>query len=620
MTGEQLATFLKSMDGSQIKSIELSTNRSARDDAEGTAGIINITMKKNRLEGFNGTFVASAAQGEKFRANSSVNLNYKKNNSTIFGNYAYTDDGRLSTFDIERLIVNGTEQTAFDQSSKLINQDRTHNYKVGIEQKTSDRNVFMLQFSGNNNTDRMNNPSTTLMGRDFGSIDSLMQTNSLSLEKFNRYSFNANNEFSIDTTGKKLSMDIDYSFFKTNQDVNYDYHTYFPDMSYIYDPEYEQSLSDVDIRILATKADYVQPLWKGNIETGLKYSNVASDNSIDFEQLIADSWQNNAQRSNTFKYTEQIMAGYFDYSTQVKKIGIKVGLRGEYTLSDGVSPTENKQVKRDYFDLFPSASLSYNASENHIFALGYSRKVSRPNYRFLNPFEYYLDKRTSQRGNPYLNPQYTHGFTLNYTLYKMFNIALGHDLTRDAMVESMGQDQELKTTWVTRENLGRQNTSYINLTIPARIGTFWTMYNNLTGIYMHFKGPIAGYEISQGSAFLQGNSTSTFKINKAVSAELAMRYNSPFLYNVYKIDGRFNTDIGLTYNLSDNRSSLKLAVTDVFHSNHNNLSTDFEEFNSKIYQYHDSQTVRLTFNYKFGNLKQTIRRRDNTSDEKERAL
>jgi hypothetical protein len=188
------------------------------------------------------------------------------------------------------------------------------------------------------------------------------------------------------------------------------------------------------------------------------------------------------------------------------------------------------------------------------------------------------------------------------------------------MVESMGQDQELKTTWVTRENLGRQNTSYINLTIPARIGTFWTMYNNLTGIYMHFKGPIAGYEISQGSAFLQGNSTSTFKINKAVSAELAMRYNSPFLYNVYKIDGRFNTDIGLTYNLSDNRSSLKLAVTDVFHSNHNNLSTDFEEFNSKIYQYHDSQTVRLTFNYKFGNLKQTIRRRDNTSDEKERAL
>lgn len=620
MTGEQLATFLKSMDGSQIKSIELSTTRSARDDAEGTAGVINITMKKSRLEGFNGTFVASAAHGERFRGNTSVNLNYKKNGTTLFGNYGYTDDKTLSVFSIERLIVNGAEQTAFDQSARFLRRDLTHNYRAGVEQKTSDRNVLTVQFSGNNKAELLDNPSTTLMGRDFGVIDSLMKTDSRSDEQFNRYTFNANNEFTIDTTGKKITADVDYSLFKTNQGIDYDYHTYFPDMSYIYDPEYERSRSEVDIRILAAKVDYVQPLWKGNIETGVKYSNVASDNAINFDQLLSDEWQNNEQRTNTFDYTEQIVAGYFDYSTQIKKFGVKAGLRGEYTLSDGVSATENKQVKRDYFDLFPSASLSYNMHENHVFSLGYSRKVSRPNYRFLNPFEHYIDKRTSQRGNPYLNPQYTHGFTLNYSLFKMFNIALGHDLTRDAMVESMGQDTLLKTTWVTRENLGRQNTSYLNLTIPARIGSFWTMYNNLTGIYMHFEGPVAGYHVSQGSAFFQGNSTSNFKISKALSAELAMRYNSPFLYNVYKIDGRFNTDIGFTYNFKDERSSLKLAVTDVFHSNHNNVSTAFEEFNSRIFQYYDSQTVRMTFNYKFGNLKQAVRRSDSSSEEKERAL
>lgn len=619
MTGEQLATFLKSTDGSQIKSIELSTNRSARDDAEGTAGIINITMKRNRLEGFNGTFVASAAQGEKFRANSSVNLNYKKNNTTLFGNYGYTDNNRLSKFQIQRLIADANGQTTFDQSADFINSDRTHAYRVGIEQKTSERNVFTVQFSGNNNIDDQKNPSTTWMGPNYGVVDSLMKTDSRSAEGFDRYTFNANNQLTVAEKGK-FTTDLDYSFFKTNQHIDYDYHTYFPDMTYIYDPEYERSLSNVDIRILAAKADYSQPAWKGNIETGLKYSNVKTENAIDFENLRNETWQNNVDRTNDFNYTEEIMAAYIDYATQVKKFGIKVGLRGEYTLSDGVSPTKNKQVKRDYLDLFPSVSLSYNMHENHVFALGYSRKVSRPNYRFLNPFEHYIDKRTSQRGNPYLNPQYTHGFTLNYSLMKMFNIALGHDLTQDAMVESMGQDTESKETWVTRENLGRQNTSYINLTIPARIGKFWTMYNNVTGVYMHFKGPIAGYDINQGSAFFQGNSTSTFRILPALSAELALRYNSPFLYNVYRIDSRFNTDIGVTYNFKDQRSSLKLAMTDVFHSNHNNLSTDFEEFNSKIFQYHDSQTFRVTFNYKFGNLKQAIRRQDSSSEEKDRAL
>lgn len=620
MTGEQLATFLKSTDGSQIKSIELSSTRSAKDDAEGAAGIINITMRKNRLEGFNGSFVASAGFGKRFRGNSSINLNYKKNNTTFFSNYSYTDNQTIETLDIIRIIPEGQKQTVFSQFAELKEKDRTHNYKFGFEQKTSARNTFMVQFSGNNNIEDQDNPGTTNMGGQLGVIDSVMQSFTIGRERFNKYSFNVNNEFRIDTLGKKLTTDLDYSLFKTNNDLNYAYHTYFSDMTtYIYDPEYEKSNSLTDIKIFAAKLDYTQKLLKGDIEAGVKYSRVESDNGIDFSQLEGGDWQNNTERSNAFNYVEQISAAYLDYNTHINKWGVKIGLRGEYTFSDGLSVTENKEVKRDYFDLFPSASLSYNLNENHVLAFNYARKISRPNYRHLNPFEYYIDKRTSMRGNPYLKPEYTNGFSLYYTLFKIFNVAIGHDFTNDAMVESMGQDTIEKSTWVTRENLGKQNTSYLNLTIPARIGKFWTMYNNLTGIYMYFRGPIAGYYVSQGSMFFQGNSTNNFKINKALAAELALRYNSPFLYNVYKIRGRFNTDVGVTYSFKDQRSSLKLAVTDVFHSNHNNLYTKFNEYDSDIRQYNDTQSVRLTFNYKFGNLKQSIRRRDNSSEEKDRA-
>lgn len=622
MTGEQLATFLKSTDGAQIKSIELSTTRSAKDDAEGAGGVINITMKKNRLEGFNGTFIASAGHGKHFRGNSSLNLNYKKNNTTLFGNYAYTNNKAIEEVDIDRIIQGSgnDNSTLFSQDAEFGELDKTHNYKVGIEQKTSDRNIFMVQFSGVNNIEDQENPGITSMSIPNGPLDSLMVSDGYSLEKFNRYSFNANNEFKIDTLGKKLTADIDYSFFKTKTDIDYAYHTYFPDMTYIYDPEYERSNLGVDIKIFATKVDYTQPMWKGNVETGLKFSSVNSKNDFLFENKEGNVWVNNMQRSNMFDYTEEIAAAYFDYSTMIKKWGIKAGLRGEYTFSDGVSVTQNKQVKRDYLNLFPSAALSYNLSENHVFSISYARKVTRPNYRNLNPFEYYVDKRTYQKGNPYLNPQFTDGFAFSYSLFKRFNIALGHDITTDAIVESIGQDDELKTTWITKENLGKQSTSYLNLTIPYRIGKVWSMFNNLTGIYMHFNGAVAGYEVDAGSLFFQGNSTQTFKINKQLNFEVAMRYNSKFIYNLYEIQPRFNTDVGMTYNFKDERSSLKLAVTDVFHSNHNNVYTNFEKFDSKIRQYGDAQTVRLTFNYKFGNLKQAIRRRDNSSEEKERAM
>lgn len=619
MSGDQLASFLKSMDGGQIKSVEVSTTRSAKDDAEGAVGSINIVLKKNRMEGFNGSFLASAAQGKKTRGNSALNLNYKKDNTTLFANYSFSQNKRVSDLSVLRNIYSMEGDRVFDQVGELYDNTKAQNYKFGIEQKTSARNTMLLQFSGDNSRERELNNSVTHIGPQQAVTDSILNTYSSSNKPFNRYSLNFNNEFKMDSVGSKLVLDLDWSSIRNNANIDYNYKTMFPTGNLIYPTEIERTLMPVKIDIYVAKLDYERMLGKGKLELGAKYSQVRSDNNLLFDHLVNDQWQAYEGRSNHFVYKEQISAGYADYSTSFGKMSMKLGVRGEYTISDGNSLTLNNQVKRDYFNLFPSASLGYTFNENNILSLNYARKVSRPNYSHLNPFEYFIDKFTSQRGNPYLNAQYTDGITLNYTLQKMFNISLGTDITNDAMVESLGQDEATGKAWVVRENLGKTLTSYINLNAPFRIGKVWSMNNNLTGIYMHFKGPMSGSQLDVGSFFFQGRSTHNFRFSKAFSSELSVNYNSPFMYNVYKIHTRWGTDIGVNYNFKDQRSALKLAGTDIFRTQKNNLSTDYANFNSSIYQYHDSQSIRLTYTYKFGNLKQQVRRKSTDSDEKSRA-
>lgn len=619
MTGEQLASFLKSMDGGQIKNIEVATTRSAKDDAEGSSGSINIVLKKNKIEGFNGTLVGSLAQGNYTRGNTSASLNYKKNNTTLFGTYSYLHNKRLFDLDIYR-IVGEEDPTAFDQTSDLLQTDRTHTYRFGIEQKTSERNTILAQFSANNSLEDEDNTSITTMSRPSGPIDSMLNSSTIGRAGFNRYSLNLNNTFLTDTSGGKLVFDADLSRFRNTNTINYQYLMSDAQGSLLYDPEFERSAMPVNIDIYVGKVDYSKPLKnQDRFETGLKYSNVRSDNDLQFEHVVDGVWQEFAGRPNHFIYTEQVAAAYADYSREIGKWSVKAGLRGELTLSNGESRTMETNVKRRYFDLFPSASITRTLNENNILSLSYAKKISRPNYRYLNPFEYFIDRFTFMRGNPYLQPQYTHGFSLNYTWMKMFNFTLGSDITNDAITESMGQDEETKQSWVIRENLGRQVSSYLNINTPYKVGNFWNINNNMTLVHMYFKGPIAGSFVDQGGFMFQLNNMNNFKINKSFSAETSLSYTSPFVYNIYKIHSRWNLDVGLNYNFKDPRSTLKLAATDIFRTSRNNVSTNFGAFFTDIRQYNDNQTVRLTYTFRFGNLKQNIRKTDSGNAERDRA-
>lgn len=620
MSGEQLINFLKSTDGNQIKSVEVITTRSAKDDAEGAVGTINIVLKKNKMEGFNGTFNLTAGRGEKFRGNSSLSLNYKKNNTTVFGSYAYSDEKQHRKLYIDRIIQNDGVSSYFNQKSIMNEDEQTHSYRFGVEQNTSARNTLTFEFNGSSSTEYNDNTSKTNIGKSFISYDTILVSNAAFKELFDRYSANINNEFKIDSNGKKLTLNVDWSKFKSNKGVNYQNQYFDSHMNAVTPEELQLSGMPIGIDIYVAKLDYEQPLSKvSKLEMGAKYSNVRSDNDLSFKDFLNNEWITNLKRSNHFVYQEQIAAGYVDYNNTVGKWGLKIGARGEYTVSDGNSLTLNKQVKRNYFKLFPNANLTYTLDENHILSLGYARKITRPNYRQLNPFDYFIDKLTFERGNPYLNPQFSNEFTLNYTLMQRYNVTLGINAIRDAIVESMGQDSVRKLTWVVRENLGKNLNAYLNVNAPVTVSKIWSMNNNITGIYFHFDGMIAGYAVNRKSFLLQANSMHNLKLGKGLSANVNFRYFSPFKYNVYDLNSRWDMEVGAMKTFKDKRSSLKVAVSDVFNTGNQHLTTNFGPFNSSIRQYQDRRVVRLTYSYKFGNLKNNYRKKDTSNEEKERA-
>src|SRR5690606_33454287 len=165
LSAEQLANFLRNTDGNTIKSIELITNPSSKYDASGTAGMINIVLKKNRLAGTNGTFTLGAGYGFGHKANTSVNLNHKVGDINVFGTYSYMNNRGGNEFDIFRSIVQESGNTDFQQYTDFSRKNRNHNYRAGMDYHTSDRNVLGVLLSGYTSSNDNDNSSNTRIGR-----------------------------------------------------------------------------------------------------------------------------------------------------------------------------------------------------------------------------------------------------------------------------------------------------------------------------------------------------------------------------------------------------------------------------------------------------------------------
>ncbi|MBK7681729.1 MAG: TonB-dependent receptor [Bacteroidetes bacterium] len=473
----ELADYLKSVQSTDVEAIELISNPSSKYDAEGTAGIINIRLKKNKNYGTNGSFTAGYAIGELPKYNSAISVNHRSRKFNVYSNYSNNFGERYNEFYLYR------EQRPyiFDQTSFSTREFVSHNYKAGVDYTLNKKNSFSLMGNGNYSTADVTQKNRNNIS-DFTThqIDSVLRSNQTTENTNNNISLNLNHHFS-DTLGNDLSTDIDFGFFDSDRN-NYIPNEYIlPDVETPLSSTYFRSIMPTTITIYSLKSDYTKKFKKSKLGLGFKIAMVETDNTFDFYNIENGVETIDNTRSNHFVYTENVNALYANYQYTLKNFELQAGVRMENTQSEGdlrseVS-TEDKNVKRDYTDFFPSAGITFNLNQNHATSLVYSSRIDRPNYQELNPFENKLDELSFRKGNPFLNPQYSNKIELSHTYKYATTLSVGYSRTEDFFAQIADTIPGGKS-FLSPQNLATEDVISFNLSTSQQPTPWYGVYFN----------------------------------------------------------------------------------------------------------------------------------------------
>jgi len=617
LSSDQVINLLRNTNGNAIETIALIHNPSAKYDAAGGGGIINIKLKKNENYGTNANLTLGGGYGSYYKSNGGINFNHRNQKINLFGSYDYSNNKEFENLALKRSNQYESEITYFDQKGRDVYNRINNSYKIGLDYEINPKNTIGLMFNGYDNNARNTTLNTTSIGALPSSIDSSIVMKNLGRYQYNNQTYNLNYKAVIDTNGQELNIDLDYATFKNTSNSIYENDFYDAKGSILKHSFIFRNAAPSSINIWSGKVDYSYPFSeKTKLETGIKSAFITSDNNFVQENLINNNWINDVNYSNRFNYSEAINAAYLNVNHKFKGIELQFGLRAELTNSEGYSPSTQSQVKRNYIDFFPNVSLTKVVNDNHEFGLSYNKRIDRPDYQSLNPFIYFADLYTFSQGNPYLNPQYTNSFDVSYNFKHQWTASFGYSYTKDVITTTLINDPLKKTLFILEQNLASEQNYNLNIGAPIMITKWWETNNDFTLYYNKFKSPnLMGTPFNSGKLSYIINSSHTFNISQSINAELAMDYHSAQVYGTYAVKPLYGIDFGISKSFAAKRANVKFAVNDVFNMRKANIKSAIPLQDYQLYQKQESRIYRLSFSYNFGSSAiKAVRERSKSSD------
>lgn len=618
MSNADLMRMLESMPAQNIEKLEIMDNPPAKYDAEGNAGIINIVRTAEAAVGLNGTVGANLGQGRYSRISPSVQLNYRQNKVNLFGDYSYFYNKNVGTTTLFRRIPNETQGgiTTFDQTTNRLNRPQGHNFRAGADWFVTEQTTLGVLVSGNNGQFDQTEDNRTVLGGVYDNPFDGLDAENTTDTQWQNLTYNLNFEQDWKKAGT-LSLDLDYADRSSSNLQGNDNFYFSNEDKAVPPPLLVRTDAQTDISIFAAQADYARSLGKElQLEVGSKLSRVATDNDLDFSTLSDGERITDTLRSNRFTYDENITAGYVNLN---KKWGdqwnAQAGVRLEHTFSEGQSVTLDSLVQRNYFNLFPSASASYTIPEQHSFSLSYSRRIDRPNYGNLNPFEFFLDRFTFQRGNPFLNPQYTNAFAFTYGLKNAVFLTLNYNHTTDAITDVLEQENANQTTFQTTTNLNRIKNYSANLSTSLPVAQWWMANLNLTAFYNDVLSPYSEGGVIDNSQFSYVlRAQNTLSLPKEFKLEVTGFYQSPLIWGMFEVGHQYQIDLGLVKDFG--RLRAQASLNDIFNWRQNPVTIRQGDISVDVVNKWETRVFQLNLSYRFGNQKvKKARRRGTASDD-----
>ena len=605
-----LQAFLKSIPANTIESIELITNPSARYEASGNAGIINIKLKKGKRDGLNGS--VSAGYGFLNRYNANAVLNYRKNKVNLFATYALSYKQEGHEFNDKRDITINDTLTHYYQHNPGTDRNLTNSLKAGLDYFIDDKNTLTYTFSGSHNWGRTNSTSNSQnMLADFSLRDQLL-TNTTN----NGINLSITNDINYlkkyDTTERELMLDISHTYVKGTSNDHLGSNAFDPLGSELPGLALDRKMQTrSEINNFVFKMDYAEPLKipGHKIETGLKNETTLNQNTYNVFDKQGGNDVQNMLLSNGFDYIENIAAFYIIYHGAYKEwLTYSGGLRSEHTFIK----SNKGNVDQNYLGLFPSGTIATAINKNHNLSLSYSRRVDRPDFSQINNSVTYFDQYSTWQGNPNLKPAFSNNLSLEYNIsYKkdMFSLSSQNTFTDGLFTGSSSVDSN-RITHGTTINSGKSMTIGGSFYAKIVMTKWWDMQMNHFVAWQKFDykkdvntGPVVGvyYNLWMSTDF-------KFWKNAVVNLNGWFNTGDAFSQGRSKPCGVVNASIKKDF--FKDKLSVSILAQNIFNTmkfewyvNNTNLHTNgsWQNYN---------RAVVLTLTYRFGNDTKTTAHKD----------
>ncbi|MCB9320447.1 MAG: TonB-dependent receptor [Lewinellaceae bacterium] len=607
---------LENIPASAVEKIEIINNPSAKYDANGNAGIINIILKKEEQFGWNGNVGLSAGLGALWirkenlpgirpqyqatpKVNPSISLNYRKNKINLFlqADNLYTHTLNKNEF-VTRTYDDGT---VINQQLKRNRNTNFFTSKIGFDWFADERNRLTVAglFSQESIMDRGDQPFFNAAG------ERLRLWQFLEDEVLTAAVASFSYEHQFNHPGQKLNLGFNYTFDREDEKYFFD--------NTLLDAIYKESFFLIaDQQVADFNLDFTKPLRHGLLETGFKFRRRTIPTNMQFNPSVNSPLDPDADGKATYK--ETIPAIYGNYTYQVKKLEAEVGLRIEYVdLYYEVDPNHNtyRSDGYDYFQPFPNIRLTYNLSERDKLSAFYNRRVDRPDEVDIRIFPKYDDAEIIKVGNPGLKPQFTNSLELGYkNIWNAGSIygAVYHRMADGTITRIATTADNGTLIYAITQNAGKSHQTGIELVVTREVSDQLTINLNANGYRNQIDAftvvneyPVPNTFSASEQKIISGNlkMNATLQFVNLTNLQITAVYLAPDIIPQGRIAARFSLDMGLKRGIQNGKGALFLNATDLLNTMLISKEIDGNTFNYISTDYYETQVIRVGYQYKF---------------------